>query len=371
MKVLVAYTSYPLSEADWRGRFMADFITALSARTDIDLRIWGPPGPTPISARCAASAQEAQWLRRLLEQGGIAHRVTKHPVRGSLAAVRLMRYLRDAYRRNTDVAVTHVHWLQNALPLWRIDMPVVISVLGTDLRLLSLPGMTAALRRAIGRRRCLIAPNAHWMAPALERRFGDLAEIRTVPFGVDAKWYSVSRHAAGPRPRKWLVVLRVTRRKMGRLFEWGQGLFDESDQLHLLGPLQEQVEMPPWVHYHGPVDPETLREQWYPDIAGMITLSEHSEGRPQVILEAMACGIPVIASDIAAHRDVIQSGRTGYLVSSQDDLVAALKRLSSADFNLEVGRTAKEWVVRQIGTWEDCAERYVEAYRRVTENSAR
>ncbi|MGA7799227.1 MAG: glycosyltransferase family 4 protein [Gammaproteobacteria bacterium] len=368
MKVLAAYTSYPLSETDWRGRFMADMVTALSARTDIDLRVWGPPGPVPAAAKCVASEQEARWLRRLLEQGGIAHLLTRHPARGTLAAGRLMRYLRAAYRRNTDVAVAHVHWLQNALPLWGSDLPAVISVLGTDFRLLSLPGMGFALRRAIGRRRCIIAPNAHWMVPALERQFGDLAEIRAVPFGVDAKWYSVSRNPAGPQPRKWLVVLRVTPRKMGRLFEWGQGLFDDSDQLHLLGPMQEQVEMPPWVHYHGPVDPETLMRKWYPDITGMVTLSEHSEGRPQVILEAMACGIPVIASDIAAHRDVIQSGRTGYLVSSQNDLASALKQLSTTDINLEVGRAAKEWVGREIGTWDDCAERYVQAYRRVAED---
>lgn len=344
---------------------MTDMITALSARADIDLRIWGPPGPVPATAQCVTSDKEARWLRRLLEQGGIAHLLTRHPVRGTLAAGRLIRYLRAAYSRNTDVAVTHVNWLQNALPLRGIDLPAVISVLGTDFRLLSLPGMRFALRQAIGRRRCIIAPNAHWMAPALERHFGDLAEIRTVPFGVDAKWYAVSHGLVGPRPRKWLVVLRVTRRKMGQLFEWGQGLFDDSDQLHLLGPMQEKVEMPPWVHYHGPVDPDTLMGKWYPDIAGMITLSEHSEGRPQVILEAMACGIPVIASDIAAHRDVIQNGLTGYLVSSQDDLASALKQLSTTDINLKVGRAAKEWMRREIGTWDDCAERYFQAYRQV------
>ena len=44
-----------------------------------------------------------------------------------------------------------------------------------------------------------------------------------------------------------------------------------------------------------------------------------------MILEAMAAGIPVIASDLAAHRDVVIHGKTGWIVTAQEDLKQAIE----------------------------------------------
>lgn len=47
------------------------------------------------------------------------------------------------------------------------------------------------------------------------------------------------------------------------------------------------------------------------------------EGLPINIVEAMACGIPIVASNIRGHRDVVQHGRNGFLfdLNSPDDMV--------------------------------------------------
>jgi hypothetical protein len=257
----------------------------------------------------------------------------------------------------------HVNWLQNALPLWGTTTPALITVLGSDFGLLRQPGMKMLLRSVLRQRRAILAPNADWMRPVLEQAFGDLAEIRPIPFGVDDPWFEIVRHPPVDKTHRWLAITRLTRNKIGDLFNWGDGLFGEARQLHLFGPMQEQVELPSWVQYHGPTYPEDLRQQWFPKACGLITLSRHDEGRPQVMLEAMAASLPVLASNLPAHRDMVQHRQTGWLAATRAELRQGLDWLEDPMHNQESGQAARRWVKDSVGNWDDCAGRYVAAYQ--------
>ncbi len=89
--------------------------------------------------------------------------------------------------------------------------------------------------------------------------------------------------------------------------------------------------LPPWIHYHGSVAPDTLIRDWYPRASAMVTLSQHDEGRPQVLLEAMASGLPVIASRIPAHADLLDSTGGGLMVESQAEFSARSSKQLIAD----------------------------------------
>src|SRR5690606_5256464 len=139
--------------------------------------------------------------------------------------------------------------------------------------------------------KCIIAPNAGWMIPELQKRFGDITEIRQIPFGIQDHWFEVSRSL--PALPRWLAVTRITKNKIGSLFEWGESFFGKERELHLFGPMQEKISLPEWAVWHGPASPENLAKNWFPSATGLITLSDHDEGRPQVMLEAMAAGLPI------------------------------------------------------------------------------
>lgn len=356
-------TSFPATRQDWPGRFISNMAEALARREDIRLALWAPPGEHSETIKAATSTSDAEWLRALLASGGIAHLLRANPMRGGLAALRLLRRLHRVYRQYGDVDVIHINWLQNALPLWGCGQPAVISVLGNDFGLLRLPGMVTALRAMLRERRAILTPNADWMADDLRRWFGDLAEIRPIPFGVDDPWFAVPRQQSLDQPHPWLAVTRLTRRKIGDLFDWGDGLFDGDRQLHLFGPMQEKLIVPDWVIYHGSTHPDELLKTWFPRATGLVTLSRHDEGRPQVLLEAMAAGLPVVASELPAHRDLIRSGETGVLVNSRVEFETALRDLESPTVNREVGMAAQDWIKRNVGTWDDCAARYHAAYQ--------
>jgi glycosyltransferase involved in cell wall biosynthesis len=364
MKILMASTSYPRNAGDWQGRFIFEMSASIARCPNVDLETWAPPGELAPGVIDASNASDAAWLARLAEQGGIAHLLRTAPLRAAWAGTGLLYRLHSALGRNmADVA--HINWLQNALALAGSRTPAVITVLGSDFGLLRKSGMTAALRAVLRRRRCLIAPNAGWMVPELERRFGDLAGVEAVHFGVNRDWFAVKRSSHAVAKRAWLVVSRITPAKLGHLLEWGEGLFDADRTLHLFGPMQERIDLPTWIQYHGPTGPAALSREWFPQATGLLTLSRHDEGRPQVMIEAMAAGLPVIATDLPAHRDLLTTGETGMLVGTRDEFEAALELLEREEGNYRIGENARTWVRERIGTWDDTATRFVSAYRKV------
>ena len=363
----MASTSYPENSQCWQSRFIADLAAALAHREEIALSLWAPPGELPVGVTAATTPDEALWLKQLLQQGGIAHLLRSRGIFAASTVISLLARLGRAYRRQ-PVDVCHINWLQNALPLWGTRTPALITVLGGDFGLLRLPGIKVLLRTVLRQRRSILAPNAEWMLPGLELAFGDLAEIRLIPFGVDDPWFAVVRRSPEDT-RHWLAVTRLTRNKIGDLFKWGEGLFEKNRQLHLFGPMQEEMTLPPWVQYHGSTHPAELLQTWFPKACGLITLSRHDEGRPQVMLEAMAAGLPIIASDLPAHREIVQHKKTGWLTATRDDLRQGLDWLEDPICNLKTGESARAWAKDSIGTWDDCAGHYAAAYRHLLESA--
>lgn len=371
IRVLLLSTSFPRDSSDWRGVFMRHLIGALARAPEIQLSVWAPPGDLPTAATSITTSRDANWLAQLMAAGGISHLMRSGTARAKLAPLKLLHMIGAAYRRHPAVDIYHINWLQCALPLPHNGKPALITVLGNDLKLLRLPFMRPLLRRVMRKRKVAICPNAEWMQAPLHEAFGDVAEVFPVSFGIAPNWYAIERTLSPSQPSRWLAVTRLTADKLGPLFEWSQDLFRTAErELHLFGPMQEDVNVPDWVHYHGAATPEQLATDWFPCAHGLITLSRHAEGRPQVMLEAMAAGLPIIASQMPAHASIVDDGHCGILCDSPESYGAALTRLEDTTTNRCFGEAARDWASREIGTWDDCARRYTRIYQKLLENDA-
>ena len=94
------------------------------------------------------------------------------------------------------------------------------------------------------------------------------------------------------------------------------------------------------------------------------------EGQSNAIMEAMAAGIPVVATDIPGTRDLVAPGKTGYLVPIGDRAAFAKHTndiLNDADLAHRLGEAARRRMLSEFAV-EKMVRRYAELYREVIES---
>lgn len=84
----------------------------------------------------------------------------------------------------------------------------------------------------------------------------------------------------------------------------------------------------------------------YLNRAGLFILPSRYEGHPKSLLEAMACGVPVIGADSPGIRDIIRHGETGYLCAPDTASIQAAitEVLSRPDFASSLGSNARRYI---------------------------
>jgi len=76
-------------------------------------------------------------------------------------------------------------------------------------------------------------------------------------------------------------------------------------------------------------------------------LTSRREGLPKAVMEAMAVGLPIIATDVRGNKDLVKSGENGYLVSLDDAEQTAIgidRLIDSEDLQRSMGGKSKELV---------------------------
>jgi glycosyltransferase involved in cell wall biosynthesis len=99
----------------------------------------------------------------------------------------------------------------------------------------------------------------------------------------------------------------------------------------------------------------------------VLWLGSGYEGMPNAILEAMASGVPVVATDIPGNRDLVVAGETGYLVDVGDRAAfarATSKLLDDAELAARLGEAGRARVAAEF-TVEQMVERHAKLYREV------
>ncbi len=236
-----------------------------------------------------------------------------------------------------------------------LGLPVTVTLRGTEMPQSRNPALVPKLKEVFRDADRIITVSDSLRRLALSL---GLAEERgqVVGNGVDAdKFAPVSRQEARARYRlaenaKVLVTVGglVERKGFHRVIACLPELLKSHADLHYLvvgGPCPEgdmsqalkdqatALGLGDRVHFLGAIPPEGLK--WPLSAADVFVLSTRNEGWANVILEAMACGLPVVASDVGGNAEVVCRPELGEIVPFDDQaaLTEALDRALARAWN--------------------------------------
>ena len=254
-----------------------------------------------------------------------------------------------------------------------LGVPYVVSLRGGDvpgneLSLERLHKFFKPLRRLIFKRSLAVVANSEGLKVLSEK--ADPYPVKVVPNGVDTKFFipAVKRDMQ----KRLLFVGRFQDQKnlffLLRHIDKVAQQVKEEFELHIVGegPLEDvlkkyanMLNMNNKIFWHGWCGKNELR-QYYQQAVCILNPSLY-EGMPNVVLEAMACGLPAIASNVAGNEAIVRHGETGFLFDLQfpeQFRKAVVRILEDSNLAVQMGLRGREWVKREF-SWDKVAEKYI------------
>jgi glycosyltransferase involved in cell wall biosynthesis len=293
--------------------------TGLSATPGIEARFAG------LSPMGRLSAAVASWPVPGLSERNLDLRTFRWHVVQSLRARRALEGELRAY----DPAVLHLHTQSIAMLSWSImrALPVVLSVDTTVLDWSRMPAWahtrgtarettpSRLLERKVFERAALVTAWTNWARRGVEREAPAANVIEHHP-GIDLQHYAPASRSTRERARVLFVGGRFVEKGGEDLVQALHGRIGKDVELDLVTP-DEKVQSRDGVRVHrlGASDPELLALYQQADV---LCLPTHGDTNPWVILEAMACGTPVVSTPVGAIGELLGEGSAGVVVPLGD-----------------------------------------------------
>lgn len=145
-----------------------------------------------------------------------------------------------------------------------------------------------------------------------------------------------------------------------RVLIGGDGALKESIEASLQeGGITARVDLPGWISHD--VLPNYLNQ------LRLLVLPSYTEGLPNIMLEAMACGTPVLATPVGAIPDVIIDGKTGFIMENNSPECIAenvIRALNSPDLE-RIAEDGRRFVEENF-TFEKVVENWKRVLRDIS-----
>ncbi|HUC90002.1 MAG TPA: glycosyltransferase [Patescibacteria group bacterium] len=209
---------------------------------------------------------------------------------------------------------------------------------------------------------------------AFSQRYGvAISKIEVIPNGVEEKFYSDTLRSLHKKTRLLFVGRLELQKNLPQLLRALKGVSEQFETTlvgegSLEGDLKALVKELKLknVKFVGRADGQKLLN-YYKD-ADIFVLPSELEGMPLVLLEAMAMGLPIVATDVTGTRDVVEDDENGFLVPYGDTekFRAALLKTGS-DKKLYEKLSRKSRIMADKYSWDKVALQFEKLYEKILE----
>jgi glycosyltransferase involved in cell wall biosynthesis len=382
MKVLTLTTSYPRFRGDYAGNFIHD-LSAELVRKGIEVSVLAPhdTGTKDEETWDGVGVSRFHYFwpvgsQRLCYGGGMSENLSKSMLAKAQIPTYLVSLFFHSMFRCRDKDIVHAHWIvpQGIVGVFLkafFGKKLIVSVHGSDIYLLDSP-LGRPLARAVLRFSDAVTANSAATADAV-RRIAGVGGVKVIPMGVDLDAFNARKDRSilakhGLSGRVVLFVGRLQENKgvsyLLKAFKLVRARFPDASLLIVgEGPDGEALRreadssgLGDCVVFAGNVEKAGVAAYYRAaDVFVMPSVSGPkgaAEGLGVVLIEALASGVPSVASGVGGMTDIIKDGQTGLLVPEKNpeklaDAIGAL--LSDGGLRDRLSADGRAYVCERFG----------------------
>ncbi len=385
LKVLMVSTSYPMQPDSVSGIFVRRLVEALQA--DATLTVVAPASNTAGDGRYAShpmvAVRYAPRRYRTLAHlpGGIPAALARNPFNIMFVLSLFSGLFLAAVRHGRKASLIHANWSLTGLVCGLagrlIARPTIVTLRGSDVS--GLGG--SRLKRLVMRATLTLVHTAVTVSDAMRAELVEhfphrCGKIVVIPNGVSATLLELPP-APAVEPLRLLFAGNLIRGK--GVYELIQALrqFETAFTLTIAGGGPERIALEAAtkayglaksVRFVGTIAPEDMDDLYAQH--EILVLPSHAEGRPNVVVEAMAAGRVVVASKLPGIAELISHNHNGVLIEPGNvaALRAALQSLAHNPCRRSELAAAARATIHALGVdWHHCAQRYLALYANLTD----
>ena len=259
---------------------------------------------------------------------------------GAMPAVQ--RLLDEGY--DFDLIDSHYYYpdgVAAALLAWHFNKPFTVTARGSDINLIATHLIPRTLMRWASNRAIASIGVSRALTLAMEQMGMPASKLLMMPNGVDLERFHIRNQTSVRALLGWpegptlLSVGNLVENKghhiaieaLASLPGFRLAIAGEGPERHGLETLASQISVSSRLQFLGRVDQTQLAE--YYSAADIVVLPSSREGWPNVLLESMACGTPVVATRVGGIPEIVTLADTGRLMRGRTvaDLVEAVSDL--------------------------------------------
>lgn len=391
MRVLMLTSSYPCREGDWRGGFVRDLGRAL-VREGLDVTVAAPRPPDPFQPPPVREGDPGTtwlpaWLpvrARGFHGVGLEANLRRDPRAGANLMPFLAAYTLEACVQAAFADVIVAHWLLPmglvgaVLSRWSSRPLGVVAHSGPPWPA-RLPPLSRLVQSVVARAASVACVSESVRAEVEARggaRGGARGRIEVLPLGIDLR-PSAEPPPLDNRPLRLLFVGRLVPLKGADLLsraarDVGRSGSGRATAWTVIGEGPERARLedgvPPCVRFLGECDSDRTRAEMAVHDALVVPSRSgrfgRAEGLPRVLLEAWACGLPVLAADTGGLGEAIRRHGGGVLFRPDDveGLVRAVREFEG-DPALRSRLRREALDAASLHAWDRLAPRWAEWVR--------